>query len=71
MDKELLHCINMNAYRDETYLISVQQFMERFFPNVSIYPTAVSVLKDCGVGTYLPNQYVSILHFCCFNLKDN
>ena len=51
-----MHCINHKPHKAEAYLIVLQEFIMRFFPNVSLYPTCVSVLKNIGITTYLPNS---------------
>jgi len=54
IDKEYMHCINQNPQKSD-YLLIFQEFMNRFFPNVSIYPTGLSVFASLGITTYVPN----------------
>ncbi|ODN01699.1 hypothetical protein Ocin01_04989 [Orchesella cincta] len=55
VEKELMHCINMRPGKSDDYLVLLQEFMTKFFPSISIYPTAVSVLRNMEIVTYLPN----------------
>jgi hypothetical protein len=56
IDREYMHCINQKPFKTEGYLIVLQEFVLKFFPTVSLYPTCVSVLKNIGITTFLPNR---------------
>jgi hypothetical protein len=56
VEQEVVHCINAKPHKPDEYLIILQEFITKFFPGVTIYPTAVSVLKSIGITTFLPNS---------------
>ncbi|CAL8083108.1 unnamed protein product [Orchesella dallaii] len=72
VEKDLMHCINAKPGKNDEYLVLLQEFMTKFFPTVSIYPTAVSVLRNMEIVTYLPNSaQIRALNSFGFQIRES